>query len=212
MRARWSAGNTADDVADVYCIIHAFSDARPAPRIMPRKFFKRYLPDHKTVREQWFLRPFEALLHDPALIHPNRRTASLALAIGLFWAFVPIPLQMVPAALIALWWRVNVPIAIAAVWISNPFTAGPIFYAQYRIGTWLLGQPPGDFHFELSLDWLMEGFMNIWQPMLLGTLVFAVLTSIIGYVVMNRLWMISVMRRYKARPHFTLHPFRRRPK
>ena len=32
---------------------------------MPRKFLKRYLPDHKSLREQWYLRPFQALLHDP---------------------------------------------------------------------------------------------------------------------------------------------------
>lgn len=177
---------------------------------MPRKFIKRYLPDHDTVRKQWFLRPFQALLHDPALLFPNRRTASLALGVGLFWAFVPIPFQMAPAALIAVWWRVNVPIAMASVWITNPFTMGPIFYAQYRVGAWLLGQDPGDFHFELSLEWLTEGFMHIWQPMLLGTVVFAVVFSLLGYVVMNRIWMVSVMRRYKARPHFRLHPFRRK--
>jgi uncharacterized protein (DUF2062 family) len=103
-----------------------------------------------------------------------------------------------------------VPIAVASVWITNPFTMGPIFYAQYRTGAWLLGQSPGDFRFELSLEWLTEGFMNIWQPMLLGTLVFAIVFSILGYALLNRLWMISVMRRYKARPHFRLHPFRRR--
>lgn len=177
---------------------------------MPRKFLKRYLPDHKSIREQWYLRPFEALLHDPALLHPNRRSASRALAIGLFWAFIPVPFQMAFSTLIALWLRVNVPIAMAVVWITNPLTMGPIFYAQYRVGVLLLGESPGDFSFELSFEWLMEGFMKIWQPMLLGTLLFSVVFSLLGYVVLNRVWMISVMRSYRARPHFTRHPFRRK--
>ena len=179
---------------------------------MPRKFLKRYLPDHRTLREQWYLRPFQALLHDPALLHPNRRTATRALAIGLFWAFIPVPFQMAGAALVALWLRVNIPIALASVWITNPVTMGPIFYAQYRLGAWLLDESPGDFQFELSLEWLTQGLMNIWQPMLLGTLVFAVFFSTLGYVVLNRIWMMSVMRSYTARPHFTLHPFRGRSK
>lgn len=178
---------------------------------MPRKFLKRYLPDHKAVREQWFLRPFQALLHDPALLYPNRRSASRALAIGLFWAFIPVPFQMAGATLIALWLRVNIPIAMGAVWITNPLTMGPIFYAQYRVGAWLLDQPPGDFHFELSMTWLMEGLLTIWQPMLVGTLVFALIFPALGYLVLNRVWMLSVMRRYTARPHFKLHPFRKKP-
>lgn len=177
---------------------------------MPRKFLKRYLPDHRTLREQWYLRPFQALLHDPALLYPNRRTASRALALGLFWAFIPVPLQMAGAALMALWMRVNLPIAVAAVWVTNPLTMGPIFYAEYRLGAWLLDRPPGDFRFELSFEWLMEGLQHIWEPMLLGTLVFCVFFSALGYVVLNRVWMFSVMRSYTSRPHFKLHPFRRR--
>ena len=179
---------------------------------MPRKFLKRYLPDHRSLREQWYLRPFQALLHDPALLYPNRRTASRALAIGLFWAFVPVPFQMPAAALMALWWRVNVPIAVASVWITNPLTMGPIFYAEYRLGAWLLDARPSDFRFELTLDWLTEGLLLIWQPMLLGVLIFSVVGASLGYLVLNWIWKLSVMRSYTARPHFKLHPFRRRKK
>lgn len=179
---------------------------------MPRKFLKRYLPDHKTLREQWYLRPFRALLHDPALLYPNRRTATRALALGLFWACVPVPLQMIPAAIMALWMRVNLPIAIASVWVSNPLTMGPLFYAEYRLGAWLLGIGRGEFQFELSLEWLMEGMLKIWQPLLLGTLIIGTALAIVGYVILNFIWKASVIARYTARPHFSLHPFRRRQK
>lgn len=177
---------------------------------MPRKFLKRYLPEPKAIREQWYLRPFRALLHDPALLFPNRRTASRAFAIGLFWACVPMPFQMAPAALMAIWLRVNLPIAMAAVWVSNPVTMGPIFYLEYRLGAWLLGIGRGEFQFELSIAWLTEGMLNIWQPLLLGVLIVGLLAAFTGFVVMNLLWKASVMRRYTARPHFRFHPFRRK--
>lgn len=177
---------------------------------MPRKFLKRHLPDHKALHEQWYLRPFRALLHDPALLYPNRRTATRAFAIGLFFAFIPMPLQMAAAALLALWLRVNLPIAIAAVWITNPVTMGPIFYAEYRIGAWLLDLPPGDFSFELSIGWLMEGLIGIWQPMLLGTLIFSVVFSVTGYFALNWIWMRSALNSYRERPHFGgFHPIQR---
>lgn len=177
---------------------------------MPRKFLKRYLPDHRQLNGAWYLRPFSALLHDPALLYPNRRSASRAFALGLFWAFIPVPFQMAGSALMALWLRVNLPIAIATVWITNPLTMGPIFYAEFRLGAWLMDTPPTGFRFELSFDWIVGGLIHIWQPMLLGTLIFSVVSSIVGYIVLNWVWMQSVMRSYTARPHFTLHPFRRR--
>ncbi|MDX1443842.1 MAG: DUF2062 domain-containing protein [Gammaproteobacteria bacterium] len=177
---------------------------------MPRKFLRRHLPDHKALREQWYLRPFRALLHDPALLYPNRRTATRAFAIGLFFTFVPIPLQMAASALVALWLRVNLPIAIATVWITNPVTMGPIFYAEYRLGAWLLDMPPGDFSFELSVEWLREGMLYIWEPMLLGTLVFSVTFSALGYFILNWIWMRSAIARYRERPHHGgFHPIQR---
>jgi len=35
---------------------------------------------------------------------------------------------------LALWLRTNLPVIIALQWISNPFTMGPIYFADYQIG------------------------------------------------------------------------------
>lgn len=181
---------------------------------MPRKFLKRYMPDHEALKRQWYLRPFQALLHDPALLYPNRRTASRALAIGLFFGFIPFPFQMASAALLALWWRVNLPIAVGGVWVTNPVTMGPIFYGEYKLGAWLLGIPAGDWSFELSWRWLTEEAVRIWKPMLLGTGICSVFFAIAGYYILNSLWMLSVTRRYRERPGFKRfpNPFRHREK
>lgn len=173
---------------------------------MPRKLIRRYMPKPESLKDRWFLRPFNALLHDPALIFPNRRNASKALALGLFFAFIPMPMQMVPAALFAIWWRVNIPIAVGAVWITNPVTMGPIFYAEYRLGAWLLDTPIGDWSIELSWRWLTEEMLRIWEPMLLGAIIFSTVFAIGGYFVLNGLWMASVMQRFQARPWSSRFP------
>ena len=49
-------------------------------------------------------------------------------------AFLPVPFQMVLAALGALWRRVNLPLAVALICITNPLTMAPAFYLCYKVG------------------------------------------------------------------------------
>ena len=108
---------------------------------MPKKFIKRHAPDKEAIRDHKYMRIFGKLLYDPNLWHLNRRSVSGAFAVGLFWAFIPIPFQMVTAAATAIPARVNLPISVALVWITNPITMPPMFYSTYRVGTWILDEP-----------------------------------------------------------------------
>jgi len=57
------------------------------------------------------------------------------MAVGLFCAFVPLPIQMLLAAAAAIIFRVNLPISVGLVWITNPVTIPPMFYFCYKVGT-----------------------------------------------------------------------------
>ena len=61
------------------------------------------------------------------------------LAVGLFWAMIPMPLQMAPATLFCWLARGNLPLALVCVWISNPLTYAPIFLLEFQVGQWLIG-------------------------------------------------------------------------
>ncbi|MGI9306170.1 MAG: DUF2062 domain-containing protein [Gammaproteobacteria bacterium] len=77
------------------------------------------------------------------LIRFTRTRVCRGMSVGMFWAFVPMPFQMVPAVLFCWLARANAPVALVCVWISNPFTYLPIFSAQYQIGAWLFGGEDG---------------------------------------------------------------------
>ena len=68
---------------------------------------------------------------------PCRDTVASGVAIGLFFSMMLMPFQMIPAALIAMRFKANIPFAMACCWVTNPVTAAPVLYGQFRLGDWL---------------------------------------------------------------------------
>ena len=166
---------------------------------MPRNLIKRYMPDHKKIRDHKHLKFLGALLHDPNILHLNRRSVAGGFSVGLFVAFVPVPFQMVLAAIGAIVARVNLPISVALVWITNPLTMPPIFYGAYKVGTWILDRPIQAIEFQLSVEWLMNELGTIWQPFLLGCFVCGVSFALLGNVFIRLFWRIHVGRNWRKR-------------
>ncbi|NWD69730.1 DUF2062 domain-containing protein [Pseudomonas gingeri] len=166
---------------------------------MPRRFFKRYMPDPARIREHKHLRFFGALLHDPNLWHLNRHSVARAMAVGLFAALMPIPLQMLLAAFLAILVRGNMPIAVSLVWLTNPLTMPPTFYITYRIGAWLMDVPPRSLPDELTWEWISGQLSTLWQPFLLGSLITGLVLAILGYCLTMAYWRWWVARQWKRR-------------
>lgn len=166
---------------------------------MAKKIFKRWLPDPAEFKERPALNFMSHLLHDPNLFHLNRHSVSGAFFIGLFTAFLPLLGQMPIAAALALMFRVNMPIAVALVWISNPLTMPPIFYATYEFGRWLLDTPAVAFSVDLSWEWLTTEFTKLWQPLLAGSLLCGLVFGGLGYISIQLFWRWHVVRNWERR-------------
>lgn len=169
---------------------------------MARELIKRFTPDREMMKNHPMLKRLGSWLHDPSLWHLNRRSASWAMFIGLFWAFVPVPGQMIGAAVTAVIFRKHVPISVALVWLTNPITMPPVFYATYRLGAWLLGVEPQVHHFELTWEWMKnlgEAFGQILPAFLLGSLLSGIMLGALGSTIMNFYWKHHVMKRYHTR-------------
>ena len=174
---------------------------------MPKHFIRRITPNHETIRKHRHLQIFGKRLHDPNLWHINRRSTAGAFAVGLFMAFVPIPFQMVLAAGVAILFRVNLPLSVVLVWVTNPVTIPPIFLFAYLVGTWVLGTPASANHFDFTLAWFRNGGLEgIWPPLLLGCLICGVVSSLIGYFVIRGLWRLYAVRQWEKRRQRRVNP------
>ena len=159
---------------------------------MPRRFFRKFALNRERLRKWWFIEPFDHLLHDPDLWGIRRRSVVPAFSLGLFIAFMPIPGHPLIAALLAIPLRVNVAIATVTTFVTNPLTMGPLYYSAYWLGRALLGLEPQPFEFELSMSWLGNQFLHIWQPMVLGCVLLGSVAAFVGYVSLDLLWRASI--------------------
>ncbi len=168
---------------------------------MPRKFFQRFLPHPQSIKDNKALQIFGDWLHEPNLWHLNRRSVAGAFAVGLFFAWMPVPFQMVLSAGAAIWIGTNLPLSIVLVWITNPVTIPPMFYFAYIVGTWIIGEPATDFSFELTFDWLLNELSASWKPFLVGCFTLATSSSLLGYLAINGIWRYTVLSRRSSNRH-----------
>ncbi len=166
---------------------------------MAKKFIKKIMPNHESIRDHKALKVFGTLLHDPNLWLLNRRTVSAAFAVGLFFAWVPVPFQMILAAAVAITFRVNLPLSVVLVWVTNPLTMGPMFYGAFVLGAFLLNDPATWPAFELSMIWIKTALLLIWKPFLLGCTILGIISSIAGYVSIRLLWRWQIVKEWNQR-------------
>lgn len=145
------------------------------------------------------MQPFRVVLEHPVYWTLNRRNVTRAFALGLFIAFVPLPIHFLLAAGLALVLRLNVPAAVAGTLLTNPFTMLPLYLTAYWIGTQLLGVPERPVAFEMSWEWLRTGLLPIWKPFLLGCAIMGILSAIIGYALLGGLWHVTLLMKYHKR-------------
>ncbi|MDV7210347.1 DUF2062 domain-containing protein [Azotobacter beijerinckii] len=166
---------------------------------MPRRIFKRYMPHPDSIREHKSLRFLGSLIHDPNLWHLNRHSVSRAMLAGLFSAFIPLPMQMLLAAGLAIPLRANLPISIGLVWLTNPLTMPPVFYCTYKVGSWALNTPPLTLPSELTMDWISERLVTLWEPILVGSFITGIVLGIVGYFATMLFWRWWVRHNWRKR-------------
>ena len=129
----------------------------------------------------------------------NRRMVSRAVLIGIFIAFIPMPMQMLAVLAFMPFFRFNVPIALAMCWISNPFTMPPMYYIEYLTGSFFLGTEIAPV--EMTIEWFSENIDNIFIPLYVGTFFYSIVCSLSAYWAVNHFWKGSVHRDKKLHRH-----------
>lgn len=173
-----------------------------------RKLLRKHLPDHATVVQNRWLKPFGRWLHHPNLWHLHRRSVAGGVAVGLFFGLIPGPLQMFTAALCAAALRVNLPVAVITTLYSNPLTIVPLYALAYGLGVWVSGAQDGvasssfyfpEMHWHNWVNELASWLVVLGKPFLIGLPLLAAGLAIAGYITVRVAWRMAVVLEWRAR-------------
>jgi uncharacterized protein len=177
---------------------------------MMSKLLRRVMPNSQRIREHHLLAWLGPSLQHPQLWHVSREGIALGAAIGGFFGLL-VPFGQIPvAAAAAIVLRANLPMAVTATFITNPFTLAPLYYIAYRLGVMLL---PGAEQLPLvatvSFDVVQEvpGWFELWtertlrlgKPLFIGLFVMACSFSVFSYFFISWLWRVLTMRAWHRR-------------
>jgi len=166
---------------------------------MSRRLLRKFAPNPETLRKQWFFRIFGKHVAEVQLWSTSRRAITRAAGIGVAISFMPLPVHTLLAVVVALIWRLNLPVLIAAIYVNNPLTLLPMFYGAFRVGAALVGQPETQFAFELSWNWLQHGLGPVWKPFLIGCAVCGTVLGYSTYLILEFAWRRNIQRKLRAR-------------
>lgn len=186
---------------------------------MPRKFLRKILPSHDSIRANRHVARLGPWLQHHNLWHLHRRSVAGGVAAGLFAGLIPgsNPVQFTAAALLAIAGRVNLPIAALVTLYSNPLTIVPLYYVAFKLGQLALLQTDGALHplaFGLEdkgfSEWLptaLEWLGSVGKPLAIGLPLLALLLALAGYFAVDWTWRLYVRcawqrrrRRRKSQP------------
>ncbi len=150
------------------------------------------------------------LLRSILMLDDSAHSIALGTAIGMFIALTPtVGIQMLMVLCFAFLtrplFRFNQIASLITVYVSNPLTIVPIYWFDYKVGTYYVGGSMTQDDFARILEF--EGFSGWWEtvkqlmldvgsPLIIGSLVVAAFFSLVTYPIMLRL----VMHFQKRKP------------
>ncbi|MGE4431398.1 MAG: DUF2062 domain-containing protein [Sphingobium sp.] len=171
-------------------------------------WFRENAPSRESFENSRILAPVAHRVLAPELWRFTRRSVPRGVALGLLVGiFLLIPgVQIAGAALFALPFRANIPIAAGMTFLSNPATTPFILWASVYVGNITLGRNADIsrfmtlFHDNASIgEWCGWLFSEAAPALLFGLAVISIVAAVIGYFISDWIWKLHLGRRWKAR-------------
>jgi uncharacterized protein (DUF2062 family) len=168
---------------------------------------RHHIPTQERIEANRYLRPVAHRILQPSLWRFTRRSVPRGVALGLFTGIL-FPFAHMPlAAVTALPFRANVPVAVGTTLLHNPLTTVPLFWCAYELGHWVLrldrdvpGAPIAS-NVQANVGWLHWLVSHGGPATIVGLVIIAIALSVAGYFVTSLIWRLRMARKWRNRAH-----------
>ncbi len=169
-------------------------------------WFKARIPTREQLEKSRWVKPYAKHVLRSDLWRFNRRSVPRGVALGLFVGIM-IPLaHFAAAALLAVFVRANIPIALAATFIGFPAFLPVIWLAAERVGSWLLRvdamtvvAPVTQTMQATETDHLLAILTQKGPSVAFGMFVIASVLASVGYLATSFFWRVRIGRKRARR-------------
>jgi len=142
----------------------------------------------RTIRYHWL--KFKRLQGDP-------RKLAWGMALGVFIGITPtVPFHTILALTLAPLLRISMVTTYLGIWVMNPLTMGPLYWAAYKVGKLLLAQHRPDIPAVLDFQARLHILWHNGLALQLGGVIIALPPAILSYFL--TLWVVQRYRQRKA--------------
>lgn len=137
-----------------------------------------------------------------ALFRFQREPLARGVAAGMFCGLIPGPLQLLGTVGACGWLRGNVVAGGITTFYTNPLTTVPLYVLAFQMGSlvlpgeqsmpaWNPSGPAGAFSVEALATWMQA----LGTPLLVGLPVLGLVLAVLGYAVVQALWLAPALQR-----------------
>ncbi len=151
------------------------------------QFLRRHRRHRSHIRDWVESHPYlVSILERAGALHIDETTLARGIAVGLFIGMTPtVGIQTGMMLIAAFAFRANFFAAFLVSNVSNPLTMAPLYYGWNQLGHWLIDRLPIQ---PFRIDGIGEEIAFETASILLGSLVTAVPSAVLGYFGFLRLW------------------------
>lgn len=165
-----------------------------SPEPTMRQTVKRQFLKSRKIKEHRVLGYFGKAFDRRKLWHVTRFSVAKAFAVGIFAAYLPVPFEMIIAAVLAYIVRANLPISVMLIWISNPFTWALLWGPPYLLGAIILGEDDSPVP-VLTRNWIQDHY----SALFLGCFIVGAAMAVAAYFTILLLWRMDVVKQWEQR-------------
>lgn len=171
-------------------------------------WIKKNLPKREEMARNRWLKPVAHRILRSDLWRFTRRSVPRGVALGVVVGILIPVAQTVFAALLALPFRANVPVAALTTFLTNPLTTPPLWLAAYYLGHWMLKFDAVTPDTEMTRQ--AQGWLSEWMAWLLsdaapatatGLFTLAFVGAILFYFISALGWRFWIAHKWRRRRH-----------